>query len=100
MNIPDKVRIGSFDYKVKLIDETILLGNTACYGRIEFDTHTIEINQKLQDSQGLQQTFLHELVHGIVKHFNIKLPQENEEDIVDKMSCGLHQVIRDNPGIF
>lgn len=99
MNIPGKVRIGSMDYKVALIEGTILNNTQQCYGHIDFDRHIIEIDKTLRDTQGHEQTFLHELVHGIVKEFKIDF-SENEENVVDKLADGLHQVIRDNPKIF
>lgn len=99
MNIPEKIRIGSMDYKVALTEEIILNNAQQCYGHIDFDTHVIEIDKTLRDVQGQQQTFLHELVHGIVREFKINF-SDNEEDIVDKLADGLHQVIKDNPEIF
>ncbi len=100
MNIPKLVRIGSMDYKVKLVDSIILKGNTQCYGHIDFDSHIIEIDKSLQDQQGLEHTFLHEVVHGIVNERNLDIKNTDEEDITDEIALGLHQIIRDNPDIF
>lgn len=99
MNIPEKVRIGSMDYKVVLTEDVILKNNQQCYGHIGFDTHIIEIDKTLRDIQGQQQTFLHELVHGIVYEFKIDF-SDKEESVVDKLADALHQVIRDNPDII
>lgn len=100
MNIPEKVRIGSCDYSVNIIDEKLILNARECKGIIDYEFHNIKINNEVQDMQGKEQTFLHELLHGIVKERNLDLSNSDEETIVDEIAMGLHQVIRDNPYIF
>lgn len=100
MNIPKKVRIGSMNYDVILTDKTILKGNQQCYGHIDWEHHIIEIDKTLQDVQGQEQTFLHELVHGIVHERNLNIQNSDEETITDEIATGLHQIIKDNPEIF
>ena len=98
MNIPQKVRIGSVDYDVQLTEENLVCKNQESYGWIDYNYHLIKINEALQDKQGLEQTFLHEMLHGIIRERNLNV--ENEELIVEEIALGLHQVIRDNPKIF
>lgn len=100
MNIPGKVRIGSIDYEVIIEDNTIVLDAVQCKGKINFEFHKISIDSSIQDKQGQEQTFLHELVHGIVEERSLDLKQDDEETIIDEIAIGLHQVIRDNPEIF
>lgn len=100
MNIPEKVRIGSMDYIVKLTDETIVLNSRECKGMIDYEFHEIKINNQVQDKQSQEQTFLHELIHGIIRERNLDLQNSDEEIITDEIAVGLHQVIRDNPEIF
>jgi hypothetical protein len=100
LNIPNKVRIGSMDYKVELTEKTLGLNGKVCYGTIDYDKHLIQINSEIQDKQGNEQTFLHELAHGIVRERNLDIEISDEETIVDEIAMGLHQVIRDNPDIF
>lgn len=100
MNIIDKVRIGSMYYNIKLTDETLVLNGRECKGMIDYEFHEIKINNKVHDSQGQEQTFLHELIHGIIRERNLDLENSNEETIVDEIATGLHQIIKDNPGIF
>lgn len=95
MEIPSKVRIGSKDYEVVVSDKTILKGSQQCYGHIDWEHHKIEIDNTLQDEQGMFQTFLHELVHGIVHEFKIDFSADGE-DIIDRFADGLQQIIRDN----
>lgn len=100
MKIPDKVRIGSMDYKIEQTEDVIVLNGQECTGIIEYDKHLIRLNSNIQDKQGIEQTLLHEIVHGIIDDRKIELVPEHMEQIVDDISCGLHQVIRDNPDIF
>lgn len=100
MNILDKVRIGSSDYSVNISNETLVVDRQECKGMIDYEFHKIKINNSVQDKQGQEQTFLHELVHGIIKERSLDLENADEETIVDEIAIGLHQVIRDNPEIF
>ncbi|MDR7856311.1 hypothetical protein [Tissierella sp.] len=100
MNIPNKVRIGSMDYGVELTTKTLGLNGKVCYGIIDYEHHNIQINSEMQDEQGNEQTFLHELMHGVIRERNLDLSNSNEETIVDEIAMGLHQVIKDNPEIF
>ncbi|WP_185903784.1 hypothetical protein [Hathewaya massiliensis] len=100
MNIPEKVRIGSMDYDVKLTDETLVLNGRECLGVIDYDNTEIKISKSIQSNQKQEQTFLHELMHGIIRERNLDLQNSDEETIVDEIATGLHQVIRDNQEIF
>ena len=99
MNIPEEVRIGSCYYDVEFTDETLAVDGTEVMGLIEYHNHLIKIRTKLGDIQQREHTFLHELVHGIVRDRSIELG-EQEEFVVDEIAKGLHQVILDNPCIF
>lgn len=100
MEIPDKVRIGSVDYDVIIEDKTIVLDSSQCKGKIDYEFHKINIDSSIQDKQEQEKTFLHELVHGIARERSLDLEKADEETIIDEISIGLHQVIRDNPEIF
>lgn len=95
MNIPSKVRIGSIDYDVELTDETLVLNTQQSLGIIDYDNNKIRIANNIQSEQRQEQTFLHELVHGIVHEFKIDFSAD-EEDVVDRFADGLQQVIKDN----
>lgn len=94
MEIPSKVRIGSMDYDVELTDEILVLNTQQSLGIIDYDNTKIKIANNIQSKQKQEQTFLHEVVHAITREFKIDF-SEDEETIVDKLACGLHQVIRD-----
>jgi hypothetical protein len=99
LNIPEKVRIGSMTYPVTQSDKTLIVNGRECKGRIDYNMHTIEINNVVQDLQGCEQTLLHEIVHGIIDDRAISLDGDTEE-VVDGLAMGLHQLIKDNPEIF
>lgn len=100
MDIPNKIRIGSVDYEVVLTDENLVCNGQESYGWIDYNYHLIKINKNIQDKQGQEKTFLHELIHGIVRERNLDIVNSNEEVIVDEIAVGLHQVIRDNTSLF
>lgn len=100
MKIPKSIRIGSCDYEVNLEDKTIVNNGRQCYGEINYDYHEINIDTSIQDKQTQEQTFLHELMHGIVNSRKLDLQNSDDETITDEIAIGLHQVIRDNPNIF
>lgn len=100
MNIPNKVRIGSVDYSVVITDEQLILNGRVCYGTIDYDQTQININNSIHNLVRQEQTFLHELIHGIIKERSLDIKNSDDETIVDEIALGLHQVIRDNHNIF
>lgn len=97
MEIKDKIKISSMEYKVTFTDEDIVLDNKLCNGTIDYENLIITLcsNRSLQRQE---ETFIHEVVHGIIRERNLIL--EDEEMIVDEISKGLYQVIKDNEDIF
>ena len=100
MKIPDKIRIGSMYYTITLSDKILTLDHKVCKGLVNYEMHTIEINNSVQDDQGVEQTFLHEVVHALVNERNFDFCSTDNEMKVDEFASGLHQIIKDNPGIF
>lgn len=100
MKIPDKIRIGSMYYEVVKSNKILVLEGKECFGIIDYNKHLIEINDNIGDIQQQEQTFLHEVVHGIIRERNLDLENSDEESIVDELATGLHQIIRDNPEMF
>lgn len=97
MNIPKIVRIGGIDYTV-VHKENLNTGGQLALGRCHFDDEKIELASNLQGEQGIEQTFLHEILHAICNHFDLEL--NDDEDSLDKVAKGLYMVLKDNPGIF
>ncbi|MGX4600259.1 hypothetical protein [Faecalimicrobium sp. JNUCC 81] len=97
MVIKDKIKIGSMEYDVIKTDQAILLDNKVCNGIIDYEDLVIKISTD-RSIQRQEETFVHEVLHGIIRDRNLIL--EDEEMIVDEISKGLYQVIKDNPEIF
>lgn len=97
MEIKDKVKIGAMEYEVIKTDKPILLDNEVCNGIIDYYYLFIEISNN-RAIQKQEETFIHEILHGIIHERNLIL--EDEEMIVEEISKGLYQVIKDNKEIF
>lgn len=100
MKIPEIIRIGSCDYSVEFTSSPIVVDRKECNAAIHYDTHHIEIRNTETDFQSNEISFLHEVVHGIMHERNLELPEDEREMFVEGMARGLHQIIRDNQGIF
>ena len=97
MEIKDKIKIGSMEYEVIKTSKPILLDNQACNGIIDYEYLFIEINTN-RAVQRREETFIHEVLHGIIRERNLVL--ENEEMIVEEIGKGLYQFIKNNPEVF
>lgn len=99
MIIPDKVKIGGINYDVVTTDKNLIIGNKANHtGVIHYDESLIELSSTLKGN-AKEQTFLHEVLHGIAFDRGIDL-KEDEETIIDQFASGLLGFIKDNPDIF
>jgi Zn-dependent peptidase ImmA (M78 family) len=95
--LPKEVVIDGFTYLVKVTKEQPILGDKVCYGYIDYDFNEIKIvGNKYLSKECQQQVFWHELLHGITHHRKINLPKEDEEDIIDSLARGLHELFVGN----
>lgn len=93
----NKVKIGYKEYEIVKKEEIIELPNE-CYGKIDFDKEKIELSTKYNQNQQ-NQTFIHELIHGIFDKLDMHDLRDNEI-VVNQLSKKLYEVILDNPHIF
>lgn len=101
MEMPKKIRISGVDYIVELTDVPICLEHKECYGCVDYDSGRIRISTSGEISDAHRCiTVLHEMLHAILADRDVSTEDDGEEKIVDQLSRGLYQVIRDNPGIF
>lgn len=105
INIPQLVRVGSVDYEVGIKEGPIVADGLQLLGECDYIYHKISLDKNAQDRQGLEITFLHELVHAMLFDKKINLEAygatyEQMEHIVDSLAYALHQVIRDNQDMF
>ena len=104
MIIPKVVRVGSVFYEVKTQDTPIVMKGAQCLGYCDFYSHTIMLDESMQDEQTMEQTFCHELVHALMfeRKINLEamgLSKAQMEDVVDNLGIALHQVLLDNRDI-
>ncbi len=98
MKIPEYIRIGGVDYKIKvelnLRDETQLLE-----GQIDYYNSLIKLSDT--DGAGYQRRCIilwHEILHGIAEHAELDFKKADEETIINILAKGIHQVLQDNAG--
>lgn len=92
----DKVNVAGIDYNVELheYDEESNGNNTM--GRCDHLKAVIKLNQNMSE-QVINQTFIHELTHAIYWQAGFGDEQSGtEEDVVNRMSIVLYQVLKDN----
>lgn len=89
----DSVKIGGITYA---ITRDATLPDTGFAGQIRHHRCQIVIADNLHPVAA-QQVLWHEIVHGIMQHAGIA---EQPESLVEAISYGVTQVLRDNPGIL
>ena len=104
MIIPNIVRVGSTFYQVKTQDTPIVMNGGQCLGYCDLYSHTIMLDESMQDEQTMEQTFCHELIHAMMfeRKINLEawgLTNAQMEHVVDSLGISLHQVLMDNPDI-
>ena len=93
MNIPERIKIGGKTYSVK---ETDLLPLGRDYtGEIDYENQVIYIRPA--NSERMEATLLHEMLHAIFDHLGYT---EHNEKHIDELANALHMVITDNPKLF
>lgn len=96
MNIPERIKIGGFDWSIKSDANVTYEGQI--HGSTHNQTQTIFLDQD-GTQQKREQTLLHEIMHaiwwqsGLVKRFT---DHKMEEEVIDALSNGLYQVLKDN----
>lgn len=104
MIIPELVRVGSVFYEVKTQETPIVMNGVQCLGYCDYYSHTIMLDESMQDEQTMEQTFCHELVHAMMfeRKLNLEamgLSNAQMEEVVDNLGIALHQVLLDNRDI-
>jgi len=97
MKIPNKLKIGAFEWEVEENAKTAMEGN--CFGSTHPNTQQIFLDPASKQ-QKKEETLLHEVMHvvwwqtGLSERYR-KTP-EIEEEIVKSLSHGLYQALKDN----
>lgn len=94
MKIPNEIRINGIEFSVGYAPN-LRMNDKLCFGYIDFDNSKIMLSET--DGTEHQQrciTFLHEVIHGIIKNSAVEV--FDEEPVVDMLSRGIYQVLQDN----
>lgn len=96
MKIPKEIKIGYKNYKVEIVEPDegkLYLDGNLCYGTINYDNELIRLNSNFPKNHN--QTFIHELLHGICEMQSLDEINDNE-DYIDRLAKEIYQVIVDN----
>ena len=96
MNIPKTLKIGAFDYDV-FETETSKELESKYMGCSLVDKQEIHLDKSLKP-QKKSAVFMHEILHSVFHSVSMdESPvSEHEEYIIDALSQGLYQVLKDN----
>jgi predicted SprT family Zn-dependent metalloprotease len=100
--LPKTLKIGGFTWKVKRSQPVTTEGN--CFGSTHFRAQEIYIEpDSIITQQKSEQCLLHELLHVIIWQTGLAMRLNDnklEEELVDAISHGLYQVLKDNKLTF
>lgn len=94
-----KIKIGAIDFEVIREPKQFVDDGTAVDGAIKYDKGTIQVWTGASKDYA-NQTLCHEIIHGIIRQFNVPIPEEDNEKITEALGKGLHQVLKDNKNIL
>jgi hypothetical protein len=94
MNIPDKVKIGGFEYDI-IKKDAVSTGTAVCFGTHSFQDLSIEISTLYPD-QVQAATLIHEVLHALAYLNGVDL----KESEVEVLGNALYAFIVDNPEVF
>lgn len=98
MKIPKKIRINGFDWSVEENEKVAIEGNI--FGSAHYVKQRIFLDPD-ESRQKKEQCLLHEVLHVVFWQSGLKTRFEKvqgvtEEEIVQALSFGIYQVLRDN----
>jgi hypothetical protein len=90
--LPQNVKVGGLKYKI--VEKSFVeIGHSRNYdGACDYGNTTIEILDSLSDSKK-EEVFIHELTHAIFENAGYS---DHDEEMVDRLSKVLYQVLKDN----
>ena len=94
-----KIRIGGLDFEVVKEQKQFVVNYVASDGYVDYDNCKIRVWSGCSKDYA-NQTLCHEIIHGIIRQFNVPIPEEQNEQITEALGKGLHQVLKDNKNIL
>lgn len=86
----NKIRVGGIDYTIEMVPQ--LAERYNLYGQVTYDDSHIQIDDSLSLTR-TNEIIIHELTHAIFYEAGYK---DHDEELIDRISSVLHQVLRDN----
>lgn len=94
--LPERVIVAGVEYSVEEVDNVIINGSANYVGSCSYTDTKIEILNSLSKTKK-EQTLVHEVLHAC---FNEAGFNEQEEDVINRVSNVLYQVLKDNKFMF
>lgn len=98
MNIPEKIKIGCSNITIEVVDR-IIEDDTEYLGDFDFGLRKIRISKNQSEDSKIE-TFLHEILHGILIERDVNIDSEGADLICNALSRGVIQLIQDNPELL
>lgn len=92
--LPTTVKVGGVNYTVE--EQEHLIQKEDIWGKVDYFSTEIQVDASLSNNRK-EQTFIHELTHAIFLEAGYK---EQDEDMINRVSIVLHQVLKDNPNLL
>ena len=93
-----KIEIDGCNFEVMYTKEPIIVDNKTCYGRIDYDSATILIDDDVADYTK-NVSLLHEIVHGILDSRGFH-EESADEDFVEQVARCLYSTLLHSPDLI
>ena len=93
-----KIEIDGCNFEVMYTKEPIIVDNKTCYGRIDYDSATILIDDDVADYTK-SVSLLHEIVHGILDSRGFH-EESADEDFVEQVARCLYSTLLHSPDLI
>jgi hypothetical protein len=91
MRLPERVKVGPYEYAVALVDEARNGEHQLCAGTCDFIAHRIEVHREMPPDRH-RETFIHEALHAIDDMQRTGLTEKQ----VHRLAVGLTAFLVDN----
>ena len=92
-----KIEIDGCNFEVMYTKEPIIVDNKTCYGRIDYDSATILIDDAVADYTK-NVSLVHEIIHGILDARGF-YEESADEDFVEQVARCLYSTLLHSPDL-
>ena len=93
-----KIEIDGCNFEVMCTKEPIIVDNKTCYGRIDYDSATILIDDAVADYTK-NVSLVHEIIHGILDARGF-YEESADEDFVEQVARCLYSTLLHSPDLI